>query len=276
MKKFSVWARGYGDFAKIDNNGNAAGVDARSGGMIVGADARVARGIRVGLLSQFGKSDGEADARVSSLDANNHSIAAYAGYTTGPWLFKALAGYSHHNIETSRSIVFPGINRTATADYDADQVTLYGEGAYRIMMQQIAIMPTVALRWSQVDVDGFTETGAGAANLTVAGQNYDSLDTTVGVRIATSFRSQGINWLPQIRIGWTHASGDLTPSVGMSFAGGGAFTVAGATRAENSLTLGAGLNFSTGSNVTGFVDYSGNYADDSREHAVSGGFRVRF
>lgn len=274
--RLAGWARGYGDFAQIDEDGNAAELDSRSGGIMGGVDAPVVPGVRVGLMGHWGTVDGDVDARLSSFDVDTASIAAYAGLAYGAFYFKALAGFSNHDIETERGIVFPGVSRTAAASYDADQLSLYGEAAYRILLAQLAIMPTVALRWSDVDVGRFAEEGAGAANLLSRGDSYDTLDTILGVRLASSFESDGIVFVPQARIGWIHTTGDLTPLMPLTLAGGGAFTVAGVTRAEDALALGVGLNVSVDESLSGFIDYAANLSDESEAHAVSGGFRIRF
>ncbi|MBI1384890.1 MAG: autotransporter domain-containing protein [Rhizobiales bacterium] len=271
------WARGYGDVSRLDSDGNAAQAESTSGGLMGGVDTLVAPGTRIGLMAHWGRTDGDAEARLSNYDIETASIAAYGGIVIGNIHLKALAGYSSHDIETSRNIVFPGIARTATAGYDADQISLYGEAAYLMDMGHLALMPMIAVRWADVDVEGFTEQGAGAANLTVAAQSYDTLDTIVGLRIAGTYRSEGMTVMPQARIGWVHTSGDIAPLVPLTLAGGGGtFTVAGARRAEDALAVGVGVNVAFDDALTGFVDYGANLSDEATDQAVSAGFRWRF
>ena len=277
FQRFAMWVRGYGERSSLNHDGNAAELDAHSGGVMGGADMAVTPNLRAGIMGHWGTTNGSVKERLSDFDVNTASVAAYAGYSVGPLLFKGLAGYSHHNVDTTRHIQFSNLNRTAVGKFDGNQATLYGEAAYALGTPDFAVMPLAALRWSQVSIGGFSETGAGSLNLTARSRRETHLESILGLRLAKTIVSDGITWLPQARVGWTHAYGDLSPDINFSFEGGGKdFTIAGTTGTRNGLTLGAGLNVSNSTGLSAFVDYSANLSTNGHDHAISGGIRSEF
>ena len=274
--RIGAWVRGLGDLASIEGDGNAGEVKSRTGGVIVGGDVPVAPGIVVGLMGGWTVSDAEVDSRTSKAEIDGGHVAAYARATLGDMLLKGLASYSHHTLDVTRHMAFGGLARTARADYGADQATLYGEAAWRWNVGSLGVMPLTALRWSHLDIDGFTEQGAGALNLTSAGATYDALDAIAGVRIGTTVVAGNMTWMPQAHVLWTHTFGDVDPRLGLGLEGGGAFIVRGLVRDRDVLTLGGGLNAALGAAAFGYIDYAAHLSDSGREHALTAGLRVRY
>ncbi len=275
-RTFGSWVRGFGVFLQVENDGNGAKTNSRTGGVLVGGDALLSPGIRLGVMGGWGSSDIDVDERASTADVDSGHIATYASLTAGEFIFKALAGYTKHDLETNRRISFGSLSRAAVASYGADQTTLYGEAAYRMRAGGFSILPTIGVRWAYLDVDGFREGGAGTLNLSSNGETYKTFDTVMGVRFATTVMMGDVTLIPQANIGWTHSFGDVDPSLNLAFQGGGAFTIAGPARARDVVSLGGGLNIIWSDVISGYADYSAELSNDLRDQSISGGLRIRF
>jgi outer membrane autotransporter protein len=131
--------------------------------------------------------------------------------------------------------------------------------------------------------DSFNETGTN----TFDGNNYglhvnsvamDSLRTALGVRLAAQFgKTNGVQFIPALRVAWEHEFADKTADVNASFIGGsGDFVVRGVELGADSGVLGAGLTVSFNKAIQGFVNYDAHLNARMSSHAVSGGLVYSF
>lgn len=244
--------------------------------MVVGADSQVTRRLRLGVAGGAGRTEFELDDRSSSLDSDTYNFQAYGSFVAGAFHASLTGGYTSYDFEGVRQIAFGRIARTARSDYDGDGYTAYGEVGFTKTAGRVAVQPVIGGRYSYLDTDGFTETGAGALNLINAGEDYTSVETISALRISTVWRGRKAIWVPQWRVAWTHFFGDVTPEVVNTFAGGGTFTVTGVERARDTISLGTGMNVFFSDRMMAFVDGSATLADEQEQYAISGGFRLKF
>jgi outer membrane autotransporter protein len=129
----------------------------------------------------------------------------------------------------------------------------------------------------RVSTRGFTETG-GAAALTGAGNSDGVGYSSLGLRAAAQYMLEnGIVLRPRASLGWQHAFGELTPNAALTFVGtGAAFAVAGVPIARDVALIDTGFDVDISANARLGIGYVGQLARDAQDHAVKGGFRVRF
>jgi outer membrane autotransporter protein len=129
----------------------------------------------------------------------------------------------------------------------------------------------------RVSTRGFTETG-GAAALTGAGGSDGVGYSSLGLRAAAQYMLEnGIVLRPRASLGWQHAFGELTPNAALTFVGtGAAFAVAGVPIARDVALIDTGFDVDISANARLGIGYVGQLARDAQDHAVKGGFRVRF
>lgn len=130
--------------------------------------------------------------------------------------------------------------------------------------------PLVDFAATHVRLGGYTETGAGAANLIVASSRDWILAVSPGIEFGMQTAlADGTALRPYIRAGATFLDTDEV-SVETSFAAapGVPFTVKG--RVENVYgDVEAGVHVLTTSGINVRLDYEGRFADNSRQHAGS-------
>lgn len=178
-----VWGTVSGAWDKQNSRNVMTGYEADHGSVIVGADTAVTDKLRLGAALAYTHSDGDSRKTVA-----NHSLKAdtWQGVFYGDLaLNQALTldsqiGLGRASLKGKRHIGFA--DKTAKADYHA---TLAQAGlglSYRLGDEQNHVTPFARVDYTHVSSSGYTETGAGALNLKVKRQNFDSLVWRAGVR----------------------------------------------------------------------------------------------
>jgi outer membrane autotransporter protein len=129
--------------------------------------------------------------------------------------------------------------------------------------------------YSRVHQDGFTETGAGGADLAVKAQDLNAAESLVGVRLSRSIAASGGSFKLDARVHWAHELSDVTPGVGESFAAaaGTGFTLSGARLSTDHALTGVGLSYERSSHVTFFAGYDGDVSKSQTQNSVNLGAR---
>jgi outer membrane autotransporter protein len=272
----AAWAQAIGAWGRLDGDGNAATLDSRVGGFISGFDVTFADSWRLGLAAGYTQTSLDVDARNSSASLDNVHFALYGGTQQGPWGLRGGAAYSWHQIDTSRSITFPGFAELATADYDAATAQLFGEVGYAIALGAAALEPFAGVAYVNLRTGGFTETG-GVAALGAGDQSLDATFTTLGLRGSALLGvTNGMAVTARGTLGWRHAFGDVTPELTFALSGDVPFTIAGVPIARDAAVVEAGLDIAVSADARLGIAYSGQIAGDAEDHGVRGNFVLRF
>jgi len=274
---YGAWVQGYGNWTRLNSDGNAATLRASTGGAIGGVDVTLNHNWRFGIATGGGRTDARVDARGSSGTIDTFHLAAYGGGQMGDIMFRTGAAYSHHDITTTRTIAFPGFADTATANYGASTSQVFGEAAYRLHKSWLTTEAFGNLAYVRVNSDGFVESG-GPAALSVAEANTSVTFTTLGLRAQAPIPALG-PWLTTARgsLGWQHAYNHTAPTSLMSFASGSApFAIAGVPIAADTLLVEAGLDAQIYRNTVLALLYTGRMASDASAHALKANLAVRF
>ena len=274
---YGAWVQGYGNWTRLNGDGNAATLRSTNAGAIGGVDVTLNHNWRFGVATGGGRTDARVDTRTSSGTLDTFYIAAYGGGGIGDILFRTGASYSHHDVSTTRTIAFPGFADTATANYNASTTQVYGEAAYRFYKSWIAAEAFADLAHVRVHSDGFTESG-GPAALTVAAASTSATYTTLGIRAQAPIPALGA-WAMTARgsLGWQHAFDTVTPASLMAFAAGASpFSISGVPIATDALLVEAGLDALVYRNTMVALLYTGRIAADASTHAVRANVAVKF
>lgn len=273
----TLWAQGFGGWSNYDGGGATASVDASVGGIVAGADVKVADWL-AGAAVGYSRSSADTKALSSSTDVDSVLLALYAGTRSGPWNLRLGASYAFNQLDTTRTIAYPGYAEQAQADYDGGTAQAFAEIGYGFLFREIALEPFAGLAYVHVDTGGFTETGA-SAGLTGAPGKTDVGYSSLGLRLATTLAlSDGVALEPHASLAWQYAFGDLTPEARMSFLAvpGSNFTVAGVPLAENTALAEIGADLRIGAQTRLGVSYVGQFADNVTVNAVQANLSWRF
>jgi uncharacterized protein YhjY with autotransporter beta-barrel domain len=153
-------------------------------------------GVVVGLTDQEIDFDSAKSTVDGGIISDGFSLMPFVLYQDDNWFGSFALGYQSLSFDTERSIRYPSLNpdvaspntRTASST-DATNTTFSGELGFNYQVNAFSAEPFVKLNYVDTSVDGFVERDLNdkAFNVTVAKQSFDSLESSVGLRLRYSF-----------------------------------------------------------------------------------------
>ncbi|WP_411883674.1 autotransporter domain-containing protein [Polaromonas sp. YR568] len=247
------WLRGYGAGSNTDSDGNAAANTLRGSGLSAGVDAEVSEGLVLGAALTSGTSRVSFDGTADTGRSRGNALGIYGSYATGRWAFKGLASLAWNANHMDRAVVVGPLARTASSDFDSRSQSVYAEATYDLPKAGYLLQPLAALSYVRTKTDGFTETGAGALNLQVAGQTTTSTRTLLGAKTVHEVGSVKV----EPRLLWAHEFGNVNAPLAANLTGApavGSFQVSGVALKRDSLVLGLGVSGQVGKGFTLVAD----------------------
>jgi outer membrane autotransporter protein len=258
----NIWVEGFGGTTKQDDKNGAKGYDANSYGMSFGVDTdELVQDATVGAAFTYamGTVDSNASSNAST-DINTYIGTLYGSKTYDNGLFtNAQASVGTGAYESERTVIGVG---TAKGEFDGLQASLKGEVGKDFAMDALTLTPVAGLQYNYLDLDKYTETGAGGANLTVKSKSMSTVDASVGGKAAyTMPLENGGTLKPSVHAKYVYRMGDDTLETTSNFTGGGnAFNTTGVKSDRSSVNLGTGLLLTTAAGM----DLSAEYNADLR------------
>ncbi|WP_415765987.1 autotransporter outer membrane beta-barrel domain-containing protein [Pseudomonas sp. ZB1P45] len=268
-----VWMQALGHSGTLDRDYDA--LKHTTHGLVLGADWGIDEEWRIGVMS--GKSETRLDSRGLDGDLDSWHLGAYALRQNGPMSLRLGATYSSHDGSTKRRVAFKGFSDRPEGRYDANTQQAFAELGYNLGQANVSIEPFASLGYQRYQRDTYTEKG-GAAALKVHGQTQTNMNSTFGLRLAKlNTLDNGMQLTPRFSAGWKHTYGDVYSDTRQRLVTGGKnFTVSGAPLDRDSLLVDAGLDLGLSAKHTLGVGLTGEIGTDSRNHGVTGQWRMAF
>ncbi len=187
------------------------------------------------------------------------------------------AGGAYTEFDSERVLRFGGLDRRAKGDTEAwsywGYLTLRHTSE---LAEDLKLSPQASFRALQTEVEGFTERGAGAANLIVSDFEATSLRGRLGARLSKGFETaDGWTIVPEARAFVSHEFADDDVTLDLRLQGlGGAFTTRTTDRARTSGVFGFNLGARSDDDIAFFLDYEGEVGRDRDVHSVFGGIQI--
>jgi autotransporter-associated beta strand protein len=274
QERWGMFLTGSGEFTRVGSTTNAAGFKLETGGVTGGLDYRVSDHFAIGL--DFGYVGTTASlANGGKIDTDGGRLGLYGTWFDRNFHVDAAVNGGLNSYKTRRTT--PN-NTAATGSPDGSEVNILVATGYDWKIGGLTVGPVASYQYTNVRMDGFTETGA-FAPLAVNGQTVESSRTALGIRAYYETQVRGVNIRPEAKLAWQHEFGDSTYSITSSFAtlGGNPFTVTGANIGRDSLLIGAGFSILWTPRFATYVYYDGEVCRTNySSHSVSGGFRLQF
>jgi uncharacterized protein with beta-barrel porin domain len=275
----AIWLQAIGATGRIDGDGNADTTDYQWTGMVGGFDSPLSDTTILGVYFGYADAKNRQAGRDATLDSRNFMAGLYGTRDLGDDLrLSGQAGWTRTANDSRRNLVFGGIDRTATADYTDNALNANLELARGFDVApnwRVAPYGALGMLWNHHD--GFTETGAGSANLSRASDSTLTGTASLGLRMAGMFETgNGKTLIPQFRLGWDHHLGPTANSTTLAFTGTSSFTVAGSETDRDTLVGNLGFALADDDGWSFYADYQPSISKSRREHAASAGFRMKF
>jgi outer membrane autotransporter protein len=273
-----VWFSPYGAVGAVYGDTTTHSVSYGLHGFAAGGDVMVLPDFLIGAALSYSSTN--LSTSIPAFGSNQAvSAAAYASYSPGAWYVDGALGYAYNWGSLSRTVAFPGLFRTAQGNPTANQFLGSLESGLEFPLNpRLALTPFVRVEVTAATQNAFTESGAGAINLSAAAQNTTGVRSIVGLELSGSVavaEAQRL-WLA-VRVGWAHDYADLTGTLTANFVGkpDTAFTVFGPAPDRNAATVGASVNLPLKLGQV-FATYDGNLAQSYSSHAAMMGLRINF
>jgi len=187
------WAAGIGSYRDQDADGVDVGFDSSLGGLLVGYDAEVSAGTRIGGFIGASASRFDTDGNSQDIDADSYFGGIYGSFT-GERYFLDLAvtgGLSQQSSDRAiaNNLVIGGIEH-AEADYDGVFVSPSATIGTTYAMSGGTLIPSFRARYAGLFLDGYEESGS-AANLSVDDRDVNVFDFRAQLAYALAARPAG-------------------------------------------------------------------------------------
>lgn len=275
-----MWAKIFRQHGNQKERQGIAGYQDNTWGIIVGGDTMITDHSLVGASFSWSFLDVNNNVSLAKTNANSYQGTLYGNIDFDcPLYLSGAVGVSYNNYIVARNIVFNNVTLHPRAHFYGLQTGAKAEAGYVYTFDfrnTLHAIPIVSLFYSNLNLRGYQETGAGTASQLVEGADFSTLLGGVGVKIADDYALNN-NMLFQSAI---HAMAfydvlDSNMQTTSQFAGAGpSFATVGFTPARTSYNLGASAILFTHYGFIFTGDYDFNFKEDYTSH--TGFFRVRY
>lgn len=271
----SWWAKGFGMAGQQENVNGMNGYDNKAFGLMLAYDMPLNDKTRIGLGGGYANTTIEGNNASGRTKIDSYQLTGYFDHKEGAAFVQGSVMAGVDKYDGSRSIVFPGINRVATADFNGQQYGALISAGKHFIVDQTTITPLASLQVSRISVDSYTEKGANGANLRVASQDYDFVQSGLGLKAEQIIQSGNHTYSPELHVKWLHDFKSTTMQQNAAFTGGGGtFSTQGIKQDRDLFNVGAGITMLTCNcskeswTMKALYDYKWNQSDYS-SHQVS-------
>ncbi len=281
LNKFNGFVDGGVDLADFDHNSDVSHSNYTTGRVRGGLDYLVAENFRVGALFGYSHTDADLDEEGSRAHVDSYTPGIYAAYADKQGFYaNGLLTYTRNNYSTDREIIIPGIDRSATGSPSGNQFGANLDGGYEFHRSGWTFGPSAGLTYVHLGIDSFSESGAGAAGLSVNNESAESFRSRLGGTVRYEGRIGSVVVTPHLSAYWQHEFLDGSDAITSQFEGlpsGGSFDVQTVRGDSDDALLDFGVDAEITDSLTLFVDYETEAGGSTFfGQAATGGVKVSF
>ena len=269
-----VWALGNYNDVSVDTDINAPGYSGQNWSVLLGVDYTTGN-FTFGAFGGYRDTTMDFTRNAGRIEADGWQFGGVAAYDTGDFYIRAIGSYSGLSGQSTRSMAIGSFAGTLTGEPDANVGSIYGEAGGRFNVGKTWLTPFVALDYTNVALQSFTETGVPGANLAFADQSQNQTSLLAGVKWAGNFG--GI--IPEAKVAWRYDLSNELFSVEPHFAdapGDSSYRVYAPQTDTSSVVVGFSLAAALGKQATGRIGYQGRYNGQVNDNAFYGSLTIAF
>jgi len=276
--RWGIYLKPGGILGSLKSSAHQTGFDFSVAGFNAGADFRVRDHLLVGLGTGYSYTGANFFNAGGRVDTNTWPLTAYVAYLPESFYAFGSLGYALNLYHLDRNIVFGGINRTAKSTTTGNQFNAYGEAGCDLKTGRLVLTPLVSLAYSSLWLNGYTESGAGSLDLTVASQQAASLQTSVGGKLTLPLRLKSTRVIPQIYATYQHEFADGARGLDARLSQGGtSFGFETEQAGRDFAVVGANVTLYAKENCTIQINYNAEVGRDRyTAHVINAGLRWEF
>ncbi|WP_040727977.1 autotransporter domain-containing protein [Thiomicrorhabdus sp. Kp2] len=271
----NFWIQPFGNWAEQNKQDGVAGYEVDSKGIVIGVDGQLSPSTEVGVALSTANSDVTSKQSIGgySTDVGSYQLSVYGTKNLSNTLTaNGSLTIGKSDYDTKRTLFN---NSIASSSYGSTHTHVNAElEKHFALNDKLDFAATANVDYHKVDVDSYSEKGAGALNLDVKNQTYDSLVTSIGAKLSYA-TSDNMMIFGSAAIG--HDFSTDKASVTSSLQGTGAtFTTDGIKPSERVYQAGFGAKYNSQSGTELSAKYNLNSRDNYLDQTVSANIRIPF
>ena len=256
----SVWARAFGNHAKVDNTSKAYGFKSDGYGATLGIEKQLDNAFKVGLGYSYFYND--VDGFMRDSDVNTHTGFVYGEYRPNNWYTNAIASYGYSKYDENKHVA----GDVYKAKYDVDNIGAQVMTGYNASVAKVDVTPEAGLRYNNIHRDDYVD-GAGQA---VKAETMEVMTAVAGVKVGkdlvSCFGSNEFYWRPEARLAATYDLISDKENAVVSLSNGSGYVVKGQRLNRFGVEAGAGVTFYLSPDVESSVGYEGKFRSHYQDH----------
>lgn len=277
-KKRGLWMKVFGVNGDQDSRDGYAGYSSKTWGSTFGADVLLDSAWVVGAAFTYAgtKVDMHDYLAGDNTKIDTYQLTAYASRDFGTWYLDSALTYAKQKFDSRRDTSVSGV---ANGNFDGDQWAARVNLGWPIALNNgLTLTPLAGLEWNRLEQNAYTESGAGALDLSVQSASVDRVRSAMGLKLTRELLlHDGMTMRPSAHLVWRHEFHNNGLDTTSTFTGGGAaFTTPGQTLAKNTYNLGLAIAFQNRKNFTATVQLDGEAATGYSAYAAQVSAQWRF
>jgi uncharacterized protein with beta-barrel porin domain len=264
---WSVWGKFLAGVGRYDGQNGAADTTSNTFGFLGGGFYTFADDSVLGAYG--GYTETSTSQSGNSVKVAGISVGLNGETSLGDFVLGGHVQYSNQAFDANRSVILGGQTKIANGRYDAHIFSAAAEVSRSVdLFRHFEVIPFAGLEAHHARIDGFTESGASAANLTVNSSQKTSVYSDIGVRFEKTWEQGGFRFTPQLALGWraelTNPDSTLTANLA-----GQNLDIKSDGQSRHALTVGLGLSAAMDQGPTFEARYDGRLSSTFQDHQGS-------
>ncbi|NYZ11421.1 autotransporter domain-containing protein [Azospirillum sp. RWY-5-1] len=266
----SLYVTGDLNFSNPDSAKGTASGDSNARAVVVGADLRLSETVTAGLAIGFGSADASVSG-AGSADLRSISVSPYIAASMGRLYGGLSFTYAWNDYDKiTRDTGAYGL--VAHGDTRGSTLSAGVNAGYELGGGDWSYGPVAGVRYTRIEVDGYTERDAIHMNATLPSETIDGWSANIGGQLAKRFRTDSMDIIPQLRLGYEWSRFDGADTLSASLANRSSMSIARVSRNMGDLDrdgarVGVGVTLAQGA-LSWTVGYDGKYGADIVSHNV--------
>lgn len=261
-----------------DDRSSAVGFDYTTKNIYGGLDYRVTPNLILGALFGYGTTDGTLKHSNGVADFDSYQGAIYATYFSGGFYATLGATYVGNDwTKIERNTFVVGGTTLATTKGQTGGVKL--ETGYAFNVGGFNLGPVGEVRWANIGIGGYSESGAPGLNQQVDEQNFQTLIGSFGGQVSFQTDLGGFALTPHLRVTYDHEFKDQNRTINTRLVTEPLLTVSTLldNPGQDSVRLGGGVNVALGDSLTAQIDFNATAArSDGNDYQALAKLRFTF
>ena len=204
--QLSVFVSGDSNFGDRSTTNTNTGFNLDTKGITVGADYPVTNNLAVGVAVSSANTNNRLNDNRGKIAVGSTSISLYGNYRQAKFYSDALLNYGWNDFTISRTIRVPGF-APATASPSGNQLSVRINSGYDFGSGGLSFGPMAGIRYTKINVGGYTEQNGDILNLKVNPQAADSLIVNLGAQVTYPVTASFGTISPYISANFEHEFG---------------------------------------------------------------------